>query len=349
MRRLPRKPESLGTLDLYRQVVRTDDGVALDDPMKLAAFANAIPERLQSVLSTESTMYGWQTQMLFRYVVACLGHALLVKEEDAGDCYFTGQDVKVPDYRVATRDETYLIEVKSWYRHDPTAPFCLKTDELSAMRRYVQLAGGGQLKVAIYWAQWNLWTLVDPDVLVTEGTRASIDLPNAMRDNEMVALGDFHVLTEPPLTLALHGDLAPCEPPTGGEAVFTVRDVEMRAAGQVLETDFERDLANFFMLFGSWSVSDMGEAGDGDTTTLTFEAIPEESHGDESLASLGALSRMLSSWYLVATMRGPKVHRLGVEPDPGPPALIIADDYEGTRLRIGRLRAHPARGPIRSD
>ena len=67
-------------------------------------------------------------------------------------------------------------------------------------------ATGGQLKLAIYWARWAIWTLVSPERLADVDGILTLDMPTAMRANELGRLGDRTIGTRPPLRLQLIDD-----------------------------------------------------------------------------------------------------------------------------------------------
>ena len=45
-------------------------------------------------------------------------------------------------------------------------------------------------RLAIYWAQWNQWTLNDPERFMQSGNYAEIDFIQAIKQNEITDRGD---------------------------------------------------------------------------------------------------------------------------------------------------------------
>jgi hypothetical protein len=78
----------------------------------------------------------------------------------------------------------------------------IRNQDVKALQRYAE-AVGTPLRLAIYWAHWNLWTLNDPERFARSGNYAEIEFIQAMKQNEMAVLGDYSIGTTYPLTLKL--------------------------------------------------------------------------------------------------------------------------------------------------
>src|SRR5260370_39919998 len=100
---------------------------------------------------------------MFEGMVAHLGSAKLIKQEDAGECYYDGNDISLPDFRVVTQsNETMLIETKSHFHRDPLKRYRIRRDDLERLKRYAA-SSATPLRLAVYWAQGNRWTLNRPE------------------------------------------------------------------------------------------------------------------------------------------------------------------------------------------
>ena len=108
---------------------------------------------------------------MFEAMLISLGEYSLLKPEDVGRIY-PDDHFCVPDYRVVLKDGTqWLIEVKNVNIDDPA----LKQQERKLMNRAYRekleayaAATGGELKLAVYWARWGIWTLISPERLIDE-------------------------------------------------------------------------------------------------------------------------------------------------------------------------------------
>jgi hypothetical protein len=77
------------------------------------------------------------------------------------------------------------------------SPFRIRCSEIVGLERYAKLLGT-QLRIASYWARWNLWTLNDPSRFVRSGKYAELEFRPAAIQSEMALLGDFSIGTKYP-------------------------------------------------------------------------------------------------------------------------------------------------------
>src|SRR5580658_3564409 len=100
---------------------------------------------------------------MFEGVVVALGQVQMIKEEDAGDGWYEGDKLSIPDYRIALRDGTqFLVEVKN--HNGDHIEISLTNSYVEGLRRYRELTGS-PIKLAVYWVGWRTWTLVPLDLL----------------------------------------------------------------------------------------------------------------------------------------------------------------------------------------
>mgnify|MGYP000452742920 CR=1 FL=1 len=80
---------------------------------------------------------------------------------------FAAEKMQPPDFRIVLKDGTnWLVEVKNVYVRNPIRQrrCLLKRNYRKSLDRYAA-ATGGKLKLAVFWARWSMWTLVDPERL----------------------------------------------------------------------------------------------------------------------------------------------------------------------------------------
>jgi hypothetical protein len=346
MRRLGRDPQRLDTLDLYTRLTSGNDEVVFSEQSR-EVFMSRVGEGLQQALSSRSTLHGFRTQYLFQNLVISLGKTKLIKTEDTGDVYITGNDAKIPDFRVVIASgENYLVEVKNFYPSDPRNPFRFRSADLEALRRYAATVAT-PLKIAIYWAAWNIWTLNDPDDFDRDGV---LDFLDAIRFSEMATLGDYMIATEFPLQMVLLIDKSKARERIDDGFIFTVGGVEFRTAGRLIENDQEKNLAFFFMINGTWHEDEEGpdlELGDdGLPEKIVFTSSPlidPSAEGrDQPFRSIGYLSELFSNHFNRLTLDGERVIDFGRDRSLDFLASLIPDDYSGQALRLWRFHLQKA-------
>jgi hypothetical protein len=339
-RALARDHARLDGLDLYARVTQ-EAGARIGDEARIDTALSDIRRALLAATSSDSTLHGWRVQVLFEAVVVSLGRVRLIKQEDNGDVYFSGPDLKPPDFRVVTDEPaSLLIEVKNAYQKQPQSSFRMRRREMAALLRYIELAGPAELLIAVYWSRWNLWTLVSPDQFGSAGdSHVEISLPDAMKANAMGTLGDRFPGTEWPLALTLYSDESRPRRADDGEAIFTIGRAEYSVAGRVVSAPKEQQIVHMLMLHGGWNEDTPAEIVDGEIVSTSFVFVPEE-HATrrEQFALHNPLSSIYSSMFNDATLSHEgEFADLRVELDPSSLSSLIPDDYEGDVLRVWRL------------
>ena len=274
-----------------------------------------------------------------------LDRVRFIKDEDSGRFFFKGQEIKQPDFRIVTEEgATLLVEVKN-RAPKPSADFVISRKELEGLYRYCELSPGPELRIAIYWAAWNLWTLMDPKWLVKEGRQARVSLPEAMKRNEMVILGDMTLATEMPLALRLVADTSkPRRITDDGSCAFTVGRVEMLVSGRVIERYDEQHIAYTAMMFGGWNdVRTLIDKDNTELNSITFEVRPEEPVHEQGFQFHSQLSSWFSSYFGIATLNSVgDVQSLDTRYKPGGFGSLVEEPYEGEVLNLWRFRVVPS-------
>lgn len=285
---------------------------------------------------------------MFGFVAASLGGCRAVKQLDVGDLFAADEAVQPPDYQLALKDRRRLyVEVKNC--HKQRGLFTLKQDYLDRLKGYCRLFPS-ELLFAVYWSQWNKWTLIDPERLPLKDGVRSIGLGESMKINRMADLGDMFVGTRPPLIFRLLTD--PNKPRSldaKGEVGFTIGNVELFCGGKRIEDPKERTLAFYFMLFGGWS-SGRSEAKveNGELISVDFVSEPQERvKPDQGFELLDPLSSMISTHFRTNTSDEDGIKSLlpnGTEVTLG---ISIPDRYKGKGLPLWRFILQPSSDPIK--
>ena len=199
--------------------------MSLRDPVTISAFIGHVGDRVEGALGDSPLLYGQRTEAMFEAFLVSLGEFELLKGEDSGRL-FPDVRYRVPDFRVVLKDGSHwLIEVKNVYEPDPLQQRrrVFSASHLGQLTAYAD-ATGAELKIAVFWARWRIWTLVSPDRLIEEDGGLNLDMLTALRVNELSSLGDRTIGTRPPLRLRLTMDQARTGPvDADGQVVFSIR------------------------------------------------------------------------------------------------------------------------------
>jgi len=231
-----------------------DRNLSLRDPAAKAAFTTHVADAVDAALKDPLLLHGQRVQAMFEVLLVGLGNFKLLKEEDAGRVFPTDR-LQAPDFRVVLNNgEQWLIEVKNVYEKNPlrqrrrlmTREYLHKLDAYAA-------STGARLKIAIFWARWSLWSLVSPDRFVNAKGDVIIDMPSAMKANELGGLGDRMIGTRPPLRLRLTMDPARTSPiGPDGKVTMTIGDAALYSDKTRIVDSTEQQLAWIFIQHGEW-------------------------------------------------------------------------------------------------
>lgn len=320
-------------------------GVSIQDQANHADFLAELARDFEANRGNDILIHGLRIQAMFAYVAAALGNCAAIKEEDAGDVYAVDSGLRAPDFRVVTADRhEILVEVKNHRPSDPTADYVFTPTYFDSLRRYADVFQR-DLYIAIYWSQWKLWSLVRSDHFDSAGDFYRLELGEAMKRSEMKLLGDCMLGTVPPLTLRLLSDPAkPRAVGPDGKAEFTIGNVELLAAGQVINDRLEKEIAWFLMNHGDWPGSPTPvEVVGGQLVSLGFEVEPEQrAEPDQGFEVIGFMSQMVSRQYNEMTAAHGRVDLLIPKRDPGDLGVIIPPGFKGETLRLWRLYLTPS-------
>jgi hypothetical protein len=343
MKRLPRNSEKFDVIDLFAAMAR-EHGYELEDPTSIDDFVARIRASFDTSKNCPVTVFGKRVEALFAYVVGALGAVSLLKQEDSGDVYFTGEEIAPPDYRLTLKSgEQFLVEVKNCHHHQPKKKIAIiKKTDLKKRQRYAEL-NKVSLKIAIFFSAWNKWALVTPDNLEERGNSCVIDFVTAIAKSEMATIGDCMIATTPDLEILLETNENEAQKVSeDGSAAFVTRNISISCAGKVIERDIEKNIAFYLMRFGDWVESE-NEAimRDGRLVGLRFRYSPEEPVESQHFQFIGTMSSMVSTGFREITAKEGKVLTISLKSDPTLFKVLIPENYQGEKLPLWRFTLQP--------
>ena len=314
--------------------------IPLNDPEAVPKFATFVRNAIGGALSDPALLHGRRVEAMFEALLVSLGQYSLLKAEDNGTVH-PGDRFIAPDFRVVLLDGTqWLIEVKNAYSKDPfeqerrfmTKAYREKLENYSA-------ATGAQLKLAVYWASWGIWTLVSPGQFIDERGNVTFDMNSGFIENELGHLGDLMIGIKPPLRLRLEADpntVCPVGP--DGVVNFTTGAVRIYSGHEELLDPIEEEIAWAFMLYGDWVVSEPMPVLEGDALSAIEYSWEPDEHRMDPFLTIGTLSQVFSRYYSERTLENEKIVQLHAPPQPGWFAPLLANDYKSKVLPLLRIK-----------
>ena len=310
--------------------------ISLRDPQAVPRFASWLNITLNEALSDPIRLYGQRAQAMFEAMVVSFGEFSLLKVEDAGRMYpETG--FRVPDFRIVLQDGTqWVIEVKNVYKKDPS----LQSRRLMTRAYRQELENyasstGAQLKLAVFWARWGIWTLVSPEQFVDRNGDVAIEMKDSLMRNELGRLGDRTIGTRPPLRLCFTADPAKTSSiASNGEVEFTIGNVQMYCDQLQIVDPIERQIAWMFMLYGEWEEAEPEPLVEGSRLKgIEFRWEPR-SRNNVGFETIGSLSRIFSRYYAEKTLEERDIVQLFARSRPEWFQAILTGDYKGKALPL---------------
>ena len=284
---------------------------------------------------------------MFEAMLVSLGNYSLLKPEDVGRIH-PDEHFCVPDFRVVLKDGTqWLIEVKNVYIENRA----LVQQERQLMTRAYRekleayaAATGGELKLAVFWPRWAIWTLVSPELLVDENGELTLDMQTALKASELGKLGDRSIGTRPPLRLRLIADPEKTSAVAAdGTVNLTIGDVKLFCGENEILDPVERNIAWALMLYGQWEENDHEVELVGKTLkSIEFQWEPEERIND-GFEMIGILSSMFAKYYAEMTVDKNEVVQVNAPLRPGWFEPLISRDYEKKDLPLRIFILQPNR------
>lgn len=341
MKKLTRDAEKFDVIDLF-SAMAAEHGYKLDDPTSQHDFIERIRNSFESNKNNDIAVYGKRVESLFAHVAGALGRSALLKQEDAGSLYYTGDEIIPPDYRLVLKDgEQLLIEVKNFHNSDPSANYTVKCDYFLKLKRYSDLCKIN-LMFAIYFSSWNQWGLVPIEAFKKKNNLYVIDFATAMAKSEMSLIGDQTIGTSPDLEFHVLADEEEANKINDdGQALFTTRKIKIYCAGNEVEDPVEKEIAFYLMRFGDWVEKESEAIIDKDKLLgMKFIHTPE-SQTEENFSIIGRLSTMVTNMFKEHTVKDGKVVAVNSPLDPEQFKVFIPEDYKGQQLPLWRFILQP--------
>lgn len=319
-----------------------EQSLSLKDPKAREAFLADVTKTLDRALDDGILLHGHRTQNMFEGLLVALGQFALLKLEDVGRVH-PAERWKVPDFRVVLQDgRTWLIEVKNVFAAEPfEQQFSMTLDYLGALEDYAKLMQA-ELKVAVYWARWRIWTLFDPKVLQPQGGKLTISMGDAVRCSELAALGDYMLGTKPPLVMRFVTDTAqPRTVEESGDVKFTIGAVQFYAGGVEITDPVEQKIAFLLMEYGEWDIAGphaVTAGGQLDAIEFTWEPCERSNEGFEII---GTLSRFFARIYASQTTDEKGITQLEAKLVPGLFLPLIQCDPKTMTLPLWKFFLQP--------
>ncbi|MDE2790525.1 MAG: hypothetical protein OXI81_08900 [Paracoccaceae bacterium] len=278
--------------------------ISLRDPATCAAFVHHVSSEVKRALDDKALLHGQRAEAMFEALLVSLGRFKLLKAEDSGRL-FPASRYRAPDFRVVLNDgKHWLIEVKNVYEKEAFQ----QHRQLLTKSYHMKLADyakttGAELKLAIYWARWSIWTLVSPDRLIGPDGGLKLEMETALLVNELSSLGDQMIGTRPPLRIRLSMDPARTSAiSSDGHVRATIGAVQMFCGPEELTDPDDMELAWVFMRFGEWEEDRPEAITDGNhLQAIEFRWLPKEPT-NQGFEIIGSLSGMFSRYYAKHTI-----------------------------------------------
>jgi hypothetical protein len=317
--------------------------ISLRDPASATAFVAHVGDAVEQALADPALLQGQRTEAMFEALLISLGDFKFLKAEDRGRL-FPDNRFRAPDFRVALNDGAHwLIEVKNVYKSDPfqqrrrlfSKAYC------RSLAAYSE-ATGAELKVAVFWARWSIWTLVSPHRLIDADGGLNLDMPTAMRANELARLGDRTIGTRAPLRIRLTTDPEHTSPiAADGTALITLRQAQIFSGDTEVTDPVEQEIAWMFMQYGDWRANGPDTVVEGDRLlAIEFRWEPDEPTG-QGFEFVGALSRMFARYYAEHTIAEDAVVQLRAPLRPNWFRPLVNAEHRCQALPLWRIIQQP--------
>lgn len=323
------------------------NGMSISDPSAVVGFVENVAAMASAATSNPIVRYGVHAESLFEWTVNVLGSCSLVQRLDAGLALVGGSDQPSPDFLVVTRDGSRLIvEVKNCAAGPGAMHKNFKRGYLERLAKYAHLLDG-RPTVAIYWASWHLWSLVDVAYLLSDADDSVIrlDFIDALAESEMYTLGDYMVVARSrQLVFRLAADVLEKTPTPDGESIsLKITKASLVVDSVTLEDKTEQSVAWFLMVFGG--IEPENTFGYESDSSGLIEFVYEDTEGEEGV-NFWLISSMLARLY--TTQSGDDSGEVVSLPFPpieeGDAAKLLVSGYQGTTLSFMYASVRPRGG-----
>lgn len=291
---------------------------------------------------------GRRAEKMFEYVVASLGKAEFVQQEDVAAPLYAGDDVQAPDYFVALKTgERYFVEVKHTRADTSHAPVSFSRNYLARLKRYASLKGH-PLVIAVYWRAFGQWTINKVADFETPQGTINLRLPHALQKSIAGDFGDRMIAVVPPLVCRLHAEPdSPRSLNSDGIVRFTIGEISFHSEGLEILTDLEKQVAFYLVFHSRWNDSAPTAKMDDDRLVhIDFIAEPPERNKGQEFEILGSIAGMISQHFEWLTTADDRIVRLTPQLRPDQMAPAFDESYSGQVLRMWQFRLEPNYKPL---
>lgn len=178
-KKIKRNPEKFESINLFASMAQKNK-YKIGDNESIENFTMRVGKSVKENL-TDIMVYGNVTESMFSYIVSSLGEILIIKKEDSGDAFVINENIKIPDYRIVTKNNyQFLVEVKSFNSPKFNSQYKVKKKYRDNLLVYGKIMGV-DIKIAIYWTKFQTWTLVSFDDFIEENENVVISFLEAYR------------------------------------------------------------------------------------------------------------------------------------------------------------------------
>ncbi|TWU13681.1 hypothetical protein CA54_25160 [Symmachiella macrocystis] len=342
MLRHPVDPKNFSLIQSIDDIARANQ-LPITENKTQELLLEKLTSSLREHVAHGARLHGFRTQSMFAHVAAAMGECLIIKEEDGGAFFDIAGDLKQPDFRIVTRQHgRMLVEVKNFYQKKPHKKYTIKGKYLHSLKEYAKL-NEIPLKIAIYWARWGCWTLLEANRLDVNTPTIEITMDYAFKHNEMSLLGDHMIGTVPPLSLRVYADKdKPRNLSANGKTLFTVKKACVCADDIEVVDPLEERITWFLILNGTWNdIFEYASVTDNLLNYLDMQLRPElpndEASNQEPFTIIGTMSQMISNQYKLSTSPNGPITSLIPNQQPDEFGILIPHDYVGKTLKLWRL------------
>lgn len=338
MKRVARQPTRLGVMDLAAEI-----GQELDLPLDRISEKFSFDDAAKIGMADKRLLIGRRAEKMFEYVVASLGKAELIHQEDASAPLYAGEDVQAPDYFVALKSgERYFVEVKHTRINALHTPLSFSKNYLSRLKRYAYLKGH-PLTIAVYWQAYRQWTINKVQDFETKNGTLNLRFIEALQKSIASDFGDRMIGVVPPLVCRLHAKKdCPSSIDANNFAKFTIGNITFFSEGNEIISDIEKQIAFYMMFHSSWDDPNPTVMMDEDRIEyVEFVTEPSERTTGQNFEIIGTTAGMVSKYFDWLTTADEGIVRLVPAIPPEKMAPGFDESYKSDVLHIWQFHMEP--------
>lgn len=343
--KIKRNPQKFDSFELYTKLC-AKNSLDIGELSSVDAVVDLVKSALKDNRKNLNLIFGKRVESMFAVVAASLGKCALIKQEDGGEA-FCNDYISIPDYRVVLKDGgNFLVEVKNYHKESFSETYSFTEKYFNSVLKYSELVGC-EVKIAIYLSKLNYWTLIPHSAFVKDGNKFIITIEDALKNNEMLLLGDQMLATKPPLEVYFVSD--PSKPATldedTGKTNFIIKNILLYCAGKPVTGELEKQLVFYFTMYSDWEELESLPIMAGERLIgVRFNYGPNDGPSDDGFDILGNISSMASTMYKLATEDNGEVTAVETDNHPKNFTVVIPDDYKSDELPLWRFNIKANKG-----